>query len=532
MSNDGVRQHNDSDREAYFVGGGIASLAGAAFLVRDSELPGENIHVLEKLDVMGGALDGAGSPEEGYVIRGGRMFNYPAYECTWDLLESIPSLEDRERSVKDVMDEFNEANQTYAVARLLGDEQEVLDVSSYGFEMDHRLSLLQLALTPEAQLGDTRIEEWFSESFFETPFWYIWATTFAFQPWHSVAEMRRYMHRFMHEFPRLNTMEGIHRTKYNQYDSMVRPIRRWLEDHGVEFRSGCEVTDMDIVPGRKGKTVETIYYETDGSTETVDVEPTDLVFVTNGSMTDGSDLGSMTEAPELNTTGASFQLWKNIVEDNPEFGTPSAFADNVPETKWPSYTVTLHEPDLLEHIVEVTGEAPGNGLITFTESNWLMSIVVAAQPHFADQPDDVKVFWGYGLFPEEEGNHVEKKMEDCTGEEILEELCYHLGYLDELPSVLEDANCIPCNMPFITSQFMPRTAGDRPDVVPTGSNNLAFIGQFAEQPRDVVFTVEYSVRSAMTAVYDLLDVDREVPPVSTHQYEPEVLVEAGKAAFR
>ncbi|TMT86384.1 oleate hydratase [Haloterrigena sp. H1] len=526
------RQPDATAREAYFVGGGIASLAGAAFLVRDGAMPGENVTVLEKLDVMGGALDGSGTPEEGYVIRGGRMFNYPTYECTWNLLETIPSLEDRDRSIKDVMDEFNERNPTYAIARLMGDDQEVLDVSSYGLEMEHRFSLLQLVLTPETQLGETRIEEWFSESFFETTLWYIWATTFAFQPWHSVAEMRRYMHRFMHEFPRLNTMEGIHRIKYNQYDSIVRPLRRWLEEHGVEFQSDCEVTDLDIVPARAGKTVETIHYESDGATETIDVEPTDLVFVTNGSMTDGSDLGSMTDAPDLNTTGASFELWKNIVEDHPKFGTPSAFADHVPETKWPSYTVTLDEPDLLDHIVDVTGEEPGNGLITFTESNWLMSIVVAAQPHFANQPDDVKVFWGYGLFPEEDGNNVAKKMENCTGEEILEELCYHLGYLDELPSVLEDATCIPCNMPFITSHFMPRTSGDRPAVVPAGSNNLAFIGQFAEVPDDVVFTVEYSVRSAMMAVYEQLEIEAEVPPVSAHQYEPEVLMDVGRAAFR
>ncbi|UHQ96047.1 oleate hydratase [Natrinema halophilum] len=199
--NDGSQQQDVADRDAYFVGGGIASLAGAAFLVRDGEMPGENVTILERVDVMGGALDGAGSPEDGYIIRGGRMLNYPTYECTWDLLETIPSLEDRDRSVKDVIDEFNERNPTHAKARLIGDDQEVLDVSSYDFDMEHRLSLLQLVLTPERRLGDTRIEEWFSESFFDTPFWYMWSTTFAFQPWHSAAEMRRYMHRFMHEFP-------------------------------------------------------------------------------------------------------------------------------------------------------------------------------------------------------------------------------------------------------------------------------------------------------------------------------------------
>ncbi|QIB75609.1 oleate hydratase [Halogeometricum borinquense] len=533
MSDNSATQSVDpAERDAYFVGGGIASLAGAAFLVRDADVPGENIHILEKLDVMGGALDGSGTPEDGYVIRGGRMFNYPTYECTWDLLESVPSLEDSDRSIKAVMDEFNERYESYAETRLMDEEQEILDASSYDFEMEHRLSLLQLALTPERKLGDTTIEEWFSESFFDTTFWYLWATTFAFQPWHSVVEMRRYMHRFMHEFPRLDTLEGVDRTKYNQYDSIVRPLVQWLKEHDVEFRGGCEVTALDITSMRGGKTVEAIHYESDGTPNTIDVAPSDLVFVTNGSMTDGSSLGSMDEAPTLDTTGASFELWKSIVEDHPEFGNPSAFADHVQETKWESFTVTLDEPDLLEYIIEVTREEPGNGLVTFTDSNWLMSIVVAGQPHFANQPEDVKVFWGYGLFPEAKGNYIEKRMEDCTGEEILEELCYHLGCSDRSSSFIESATCIPCMMPFITSQFMPRTPGDRPDVVPARSNNLAFLGQFAELPNDVVFTVEYSVRSAMVAVYDLLDIERDVPKISAHQYEPEVLMDVAQASFR
>jgi len=218
-------QPHVADRHAHFVGGGIASLAGAAFLVRDGNMPGENIHVYEKLDVTGGAMDGAGDPEEGYLIRGGRMFNYPTYESTWDLFETIPSLEDDSRSVKDVMDEFNDANPSNAETRLMY-EGERIDASEYGLTDQHRQSLARLLLTPEAKLGDTRIEEWFDESFLETNFWYVWATIFAFQPWHSAAEVRRYMYRFLHEFPQLHTMEGVDRTKYNQYDSMILPLRR------------------------------------------------------------------------------------------------------------------------------------------------------------------------------------------------------------------------------------------------------------------------------------------------------------------
>jgi oleate hydratase len=529
------RYHRDppaSEREAHFAGGGIAGLAGAAFLIRDGDMPGENIHVYEKLDVMGGAMDGAGDPDEGYVIRGGRMFNFPAYECTWDLFRTIPSLEDPDTSVKEEMDEFNEIYESYAETRLMTGSRRI-DASKNQLTTRHRLRMARLLATPEARLGDTRIEEWFSDDFFETNFWYVWATIFAFQPWHSVAEVRRYMYRFFHEFPRLHTMEGVDRTKYNQYDSMILPLRRWLDDEGVNFHYNCRVTDMDIVTSRKGRTVERIHMETDDRMETVGIDPTDMVFVTNGSMTDGSDLGAMDEAPETNETGASWELWRNLAEDNPGFGNPEVFAGNVQETKWESFTVTLHNTDLFEHIVEFTREEPGNGLVTYVDSNWLMSTVVAAQPHFANQPDDVKIFWGYALFPDRKGNYVDKKMSECTGREILEELCYHLDCEDRLPEILEDVNCIPCMMPFITAHFQPREPGDRPKVVPDGSNNLAFLGQYAEIPRDVVFTVEYSVRSAMMAVYEFLDLDKDqIPPISKHYRKPEVLLEGIKASYR
>ena len=121
-------------------------------------MPGENIHVYEKLDVAGGAMDGAGDPGEGYLIRGGRMYNYLTYECAWDLFETIPSLEDDSRSVKAVMDEFNEAHPSYAKTRLMHEGKRI-DAGEYGLTRQHRQSIAQLLLTSEPRLGDTRIKE-------------------------------------------------------------------------------------------------------------------------------------------------------------------------------------------------------------------------------------------------------------------------------------------------------------------------------------------------------------------------------------
>jgi oleate hydratase len=175
-------------------------------------------------------------------------------------------------------------------------------------------------------------------------------------------------------------------------------------------------------------------------------------------------------------------------------------------------------------MTQFSGNQPGSGgLVTLKDSNWLMSIVLAHQPHFPNQPKDVQVFWGYGLFPDRIGNYVAKPMADCNGEDILIELCGHLRFDIQ---ILDTANCIPCRLPYITSMFMPRSCGDRPLPVPRGSKNLGFISQFVEIPEDVVFTVEYSVRAAQMAVYELLGINRQIPPVTPHDKSLRVHFEA------
>ncbi|WP_245811912.1 oleate hydratase [Actinophytocola xinjiangensis] len=155
------------------------------------------------------------------------------------------------------------------------------------------------------------------------------------------------------------------------------------------------------------------------------------------------------------------------------------------------------------------------GIVTVTDSNWLMSWTVNRQPHFKQQKPTEIVVWLYSLFVDRPGNHVPKAMRDCTGEEITQEWLYHLGVpVEDIPELAATgAKTVPVMMPYVTSFFMPRKAGDRPDVVPPGAVNFAFIGQFAETSRDCIFTTEYSVRTPMEAVYTLLNVDRGVPEV-------------------
>ncbi|MGZ3397068.1 MAG: oleate hydratase [Isosphaeraceae bacterium] len=511
---------------AYLVGGGIASLAAAAYLIRDGGVPGGNIRILEALDVMGGSLDGAGSPETGYVIRGGRMFNF-SYVCTYDLLSFIPSLTDATKTVRDEFCEFNAKVKTLARARLVA-SGEKLDVSRMGFSAKDRIDLAEIVLCSEESLGTRRIQDCFATSFFETNFWYMWATMFGFQPWHSAVEFKRYVHRFVHEFPRINTLAGVDRSPYNQYDSVVLPIVTWLKGQGVKFTTGAEVTDLDFKMAQGKTTVERIHYVEVDAEKAIEVSDDDLVFVTNGSMTAASSFGTQDAAPTLNTkkTG-DWLLWEKLARNRRDFGRPSVFDEHINESFWESFTVTCRTPEFFKLIEEFTGNAPGTGaLVTIKDSSWLMSIVVAYQPHFKNQPEDIQVFWGYGLFPDRVGNFVSKTMSDCTGEDILVELCSHLRFTEQLPRLLRSCTCIPCMMPYITSQFLVRCQGDRPQVVPEGSTNLAFIGQFCEIPEDVVFTVEYSVRAAQTAVYKLLDLDKEPTPMYRGQRDPRVLVDA------
>lgn len=169
--------------------------------------------------------------------------------------------------------------------------------------------------------------------------------------------------------------------------------------------------------------------------------------------------------------------------------------------------------------------------MTFRDSPWLMSVVVPHAPHFEDQPDDVFTLWGYGLFPDRPGRHVDCTMAQATGRQILTELLGQFGWPDMLSELAPTTTVIPVMMPYITSQFARRSVGDRPRVVPDGAVNFAFLGQFTEIAEDVVFTVEYSVRGAMHAVHTLMGVDKPIPEVYQGIHDPQVALTALLTAF-
>jgi len=525
-------------KRAFLIGGGIGSLAAAEYLMRDGHMDPKNITILEQDAVSGGAMDGAGNPEDGYIARGGREME-EHYECMWDLFGQVPSIEDSSRTVLEEFKELNDLDPNYSNVRVINNRGEKLRSTSLGLDPIHVKQLTKLFLVTEKDLGAVTVEQFFDPTFLKTDFWLYWRSMFAFQEFHSVVEMKRYMHRFIHLMPGMSTMKGLVFTKYNQYDSMILPLEMKLKEAGVVFDFGTTVTDLDINIENGKKTVTGIHINRNGEDSLIKTTENDLVFFTNGSMTEKSTLGDMDHAPVLDRSeGAVWNLWKKIAEKDTAFGKPEVFCSDIDKTKWESYTITAKGSKfkkLLESFAErefLPNRTATGGIITIKDSNWLLSVTVNRQPQFKDQPSDVVVAWAYALFPDNKGDFIKKPMSECTGRELLQELLYHLG-VDEkdMQQYIDESKVRPAMMPYITSQFMPRVAGDRPEVVPEGSTNLAFLGQFAEIKDDCVFTVEYSVRSAIMAVYTLLKLDKKVPEIYASQYDVRVVAASTKAMF-
>ena len=517
------------NKTAWFVGSGLASLAGAAFLIRDGQMAGEKITILEELKLPGGALDGLKVPEKGFVIRGGRELE-DHMECEWDLFRSIPSLEIEGASVLDEFRWVNKSDPNYSLQRLTQRQgQDVPDKALLTLNDKAQKDLLRMFFSTREEMENKRINEVMGEDFFKSNFWLFWRTTFAFQEWHSALELKLYLHRFTHWISSLADFSNLKFTKYNQYESFVLPLVKWLKDHGVTFRYGIKVTDVDFDIRADRKQATRIHWIENGAEGGVDLGPDDLVFITIGSLVENTDNGDHHTPAKLNEGPApAWDLWRRIAAKDPAFGRPDVFGAHIPESKWHSATITTLDKRIPKYIEKIAkrdpfkGKVTTGGIVTVKDSSWLCSWTVNRQPHFKNQPKGQIVCWFYSLFVDKPGDYVKKTMQECTGEEITQEWLYHLGVpIEEIQELAATgAKTVPTTMPYVTAFFMPRQAGDRPNAVPAGSVNFAFIGQFAEsKERDCIFTTEYSVRVSMEAVYTLLNVDRGVPEVFNSTYD-------------
>lgn len=517
-------------KSAYIVGSGLGALAAACFLVRDGQMKGEHIHILEKDELAGGACDGYKYEGLGYVMRGGReMDNH--FECMWDLFRSIPSIETEGVSVLDEYYWLNKKDPNYSLMRAT--ENRGQDAHTDGkFDISDKgaMEIMKLFFTPDEALYDRKITDFFDDEVLNSNFWLYWRTMFAFENWHSALEMKRYIQRYIHHIGGLPDFKALRFTKYNQYESMILPMIKYLESYNVQFHFKTQVVNVEFDIQSDRKVAKSIQVIRDGKEENIDLTENDLVFITNGGCVENSTFGSQNTPAPFNTEikeGGGWDMWRKIAAQDSSFGNPDKFCYNPEESNWMSATVTTLDDKIPPYIQKIcqrdpfSGRTVTGGIVTVKDSNWLLSWTFNRQPQFRSQPKNQLVGWIYGLFSDKEGNFIKKPMRECTGKEICMEWLYHLGVPEsEIETLAENsANTVPCMMPYITAFFMPRTKGDRPDVVPAGAVNFAFLGQFAETERDTIFTTEYSIRTGMEAVYTLLDVDRGVPEVWGSVYD-------------
>ena len=528
------------EKAAYLIGSGLAALAAACYLVRDGQMAGERIHILEKDPIPGGACDGYQYTDIGYVMRGGReMDNH--FECMWDLFRSIPSIETEGVSVLDEYYWLNKADPNYSLCRATEKQgQDAHTDKKFGLSDKAAMEIMKLFFTPDEELYNKRIDEIFDHEVLDSNFWLYWRTMFAFENWHSALEMKLYLKRFIHHVGGLPDFTALRFTRYNQYESMILPMVHYLQEHGVDFQYNTQVVNVefDIRNGRKA--ARRIVLQREGREDAIDLTDNDLVFITNGGCVENSAYGSQNEPAAFNKTireGGGWDMWRKIAAQDPSFGHPDKFCSDPEQSNWMSATVTTLDRRIVPYIEKIckrdpfSGKVVTGGIVTARDSGWLLSWTINRQPQFRNQPKDQLVIWVYGLFSDKPGDFVKKTMRECTGKEICMEWLYHLGVpVAEIADLAEhSAKTVPVMMPYITAFFMPREKGDRPNVVPDGAVNFAFLGQFAETARDTIFTTEYSIRTGMEAVYSLLDIDRGVPEVWGSTYDVRDLVNASVA---
>ncbi|CAG1995122.1 unnamed protein product [Fusarium graminearum] len=498
----------------WLVGGGIASLAAAVFLIDDVNVPGSHIHVLEASSKAGGSMATFAKPswDTGYRVPSETEGETLAARFRRFNQESKKLGASGSRLVRQVFDENG------------AEKPEAVDVSTMGLSVKNQCDLMRVVLETEEELEGLEIQALFEPDFFETNFWDLWSSLNRFHPWCSAVEFRRCLHRMLHEFPNMGTLSGVEQAPEEDFQAIIKPLTQYLKASDVEFRhvSGLEIEDI----GSDFRVTALKTYQ-DSKHVQLTLGPDDIVLLTLGSLTSGMGYGTNDQPPptmELRDSAPhaldpSWAFWDKLALERPQtFGNPEAFFDRPSKSTWLSFTVTLRDPAFFEHLCKWTGTLTGAvPLLTFRDCPWMLSLTIPQQPYVKDQPDGVFVFWGYGLFPDQQGRYVRKPMLECTGAEILTELLHLMAF--PIRPTLDRSITVPCLMPLIGSPFLTRKKGDRPKVIPDGSKNLGLMGQFVEIEREVTFTMEYSVRSAQLAVYGLMGLDKQLPGVQGEDHE-------------
>lgn len=559
--------------KAVMIGAGIANMAAAVYLIQEGHWSGENItfyaldqHGSNDGDTTDSVVDDYWnknhplSNTKGYIARGGRMLNYRTYVDLMDLLDRIPSMTEPNMTAAADTRDFDAKHPTFDKARLLQPGQGILNASKLGFNQADRKLLTQLILMPddeETKLDNVTIAEYFADDphFFETNFWFMWETTFAFRTRSSAQELRRYMHQMIYEFTQIEHLVGVNRTRYNQYESIMLPLINYLKANGCQIILNRRVTAFEFKDTTMTDEITVTGLQmvntTTNQKEHVAIDDDTAVIFTNGSITDSATLGDYdTPAPENMDYGAASSLWRQATEHFYNLGNPDKFFADRDASEWVSFTLTTKDHLLLNEITRITTQLPGNALNSFLSNTPItpldqidvdMSIVVHHQPHFTSQKPNETVLWGYFLYPRRNSPLFGKPYIELTGKEMLLELIAHLSAVDSGPVNINEKeddilasviNNIPVYMPYASALFNNRAKIDRPEVIPEHATNLAFTGEFVEQPYQMIFTEQSAVRSGEIAAYHFAGISMS-RLVDTPRYDRDIktLLRATKKLF-
>ncbi len=488
------------------------------------------------------------------------MLNYRTYVDLMDLLDRIPSMTEPNMTAAEDTRDFDAKHPTFDKARLLQPGQGILNASKLGFNQADRKLLTQLILMPddeEIKLDNVTIADYFADDphFFETNFWFMWETTFAFRTRSSAQELRRYMHQMIYEFTQIEHLVGVNRTRYNQYESIMLPLINYLKANGCQIILNRRVTAFEFKDTTMTDEITVTGLQmvntTTNQKEHVAIDDDTAVIFTNGSITDSATLGDYdTPAPENMDYGAASSLWRQATEHFYNLGNPDKFFADRDASEWVSFTLTTKDHLLLNEITRITTQLPGNALNSFLSTTPItpldqidvdMSIVVHHQPHFTSQKPNETVLWGYFLYPRRNSPLFGKPYIELTGKEMLLELIAHLSAVDPGPVNIKEKeddilasviNNIPVYMPYASALFNNRAKIDRPEVIPEHATNLAFTGEFVEQPYQMIFTEQSAVRSGEIAAYHFAGIPMS-HLVDTPRYDRDIktLLRATKKLF-
>ena len=560
-------------KKAIMIGAGLSNMAAAVYLIQEGKWSGDQI-TFYALDNYG---SNDGSPtqdvkddywnknhpmenQKGYIARGGRMLNYRTYVDLMDLLDRVPSMTEPGLTAAEDTRQFDAAHPTYDKARLLTGGQGIVDGGKLGLNNKSRKLLTQLIMMPDSQeekLDNITIADYFKDNteFFESNFWFMWETTFAFRTRSSAQELRRYMHQMIYEFTQIEHLVGVNRTRYNQYESIMKPLINYLEKEGCHIVLNRRVVDWKFKDSKMQDEITVtglhmVNTKTDEN-EFVPVDDDTAVIFTNGSITDSATLGDFnTPAAENMDYGAASSLWKKASDHFYNLGNPDKFFADRDASEWVSFTLTTKNHLFLNEIARITTQEPGNALNSFIstepvtplgQKDVTMSIVVHHQPHFTSQKPNETVLWGYFLYPRRHGEIIDKPYIEMTGKEMLQELIGQLSKVDPGPINISEKeeeimgsviNCIPVYMPYASALFNNRAKSDRPKVIPKHSTNLAFTGEFVEQPYQMIFTENSAVRSGEIAAFHFAGIPMS-RLVKTPRYDKDIktLLRAAKKMF-